>query len=147
VLLITLSTKNKFGGKTMKKTIVTIFLIMLGSIAIFAQKGDSDYRKGKGEDYGSDIERQCYNSTSSFAGFKRCVENQWLPICPRGWDKEIIRDYRDFPCRYETDDYWKKGRPEPIERREPLFYADKDKKEIIYSRQLPNEMPEIFNLR
>lgn len=123
------------------KIIVTIFLIMLGSIAIFAQRNDGDY-KGRGENFTVDIERQCYDSTNSFAEFKRCVERQHLPLCSRGREFGRIDRHLPFPCRKEREDYWEKRHPNPRELRD---HRDIDRKEIIYSRQLPNEKPEIFN--
>lgn len=117
----------------MKKIIVTLFLIMLGGIAVFAQRGDGDYRKGKGENSTVDIERQCYNSTNSFAEFKRCVERQRLPICPRGWEtKASGGNYRDFPCRDErNEDHREERRFDPIDREDLRDYRNKDWKEKI----------------
>lgn len=101
----------------MKKIIVMLFLIISGSIAVFAQRGDGDYKKGSGEGFTVDIERQCYDSTSSFAEFKRCVERRRLPICPRGWElKDLGRTDRVFPCRNERkENYWEEKRIIPID--------------------------------
>lgn len=144
---IALPKKVNLEVKIMKKIIFIIFLIALGIIGIFAQKVYDDFRKERSENFTTDIERQCYISTSSFKEFKQCVEKQNLPICPRDWRlKDLGGTYRDLPCRYERKDYWEERPLYQTDKPEFPDYRDKDRYSKIQYRQFPNEVPETFTL-
>jgi hypothetical protein len=128
----------------MKKLILLIFLAILGSIAVFAQKADDDFQYERGEKYIGNIEQQCYDTTNSYSEFKRCVENNNLPICPQDWESDINRNRHNFPCRYDrTEDYWEHIRRERLEKY-PTDWVEGNRIQNTFLRQQPNEQPESF---
>ena len=133
----------------MKRIIFTIFLVVLNSIFILAQPGiESPPHNTEDNEYNDAIE--CYKNTDSLVEFKRCIKNRYLPVCPKGWNVDIDRDYDrgDYSCRFEEgfkEDLLIGKRRKAFEENSNVD-SNVDKK-IPFNFRLSNEEPESFEPR
>lgn len=128
----------------MNKAINTLFVLIMCSISIFAQRNDSFGERTLRDELNSPLER-CYRNTNDFQDFKRCYKDKELPICPRNWEMKLdLRDWGErFPCRLIERDIYNAREGARNAERDDLD-ADRSDLTEIGARDLSNEGPESF---